>query len=162
MALLATFTFQGKKTVPEKEEVLTYLFQSKFCNEDKEEILENTFNFLLRVCLADSNSYHYPFDNLNDYPKFIVIDSPDKKIRVYSYEAFGGTMKFYKSYIQYRNSNNQIVFKQLGDTLMPFNDVYSPQYYKISTISNKYVLHGYWQLSSQDIESTKDTININK
>ena len=81
------------------------------------------------------------------------------ELRVYSYEDFGGTMKFYKSYIQYKR-NGKIIVEQLGDSIYPFKGRYTSLYYQIEMGKNEYKLYGYWQISSNEIEC--DTIIINE
>ena len=100
-----------------------------------------------------------PFHDLKRSGKFNIMQSPDKKLRVYSYEDFGGTMKFYKSYIQYKR-NGKIIVEQLGDSIYPFKGRYTSLYYQIEMGKNEYKLYGYWQISSNEIEC--DTIIINK
>ena len=134
--------------------ILLILLVSSCQNEQKISILEKELNILF-----DSNSFTYPFHDLKRNGKFNIIQSPDKKLRVYSYEDFGGTMKFYKSYIQYKR-NGKIIVEQLGDSIYPFKGRYTSLYYQIEMGKNEYKLYGYWQISSNEIEC--DTIIINE
>lgn len=155
-ALLA-FSWQYKQDIPKQEKELINLFYLK--RNDRTGKYKEKFDSLLQVCLNDYNSFTYPFENLKKRGKFNVIQSPDRKIRIYSYEDFGGTMKFYKSYLQYRH-NGKIVLEQLGDSIYPFKGKYTPLYYQIKMIGNEYRLYGCWQVSNNEIEC--DTTIINK
>ena len=153
--LVSSCQNEQKISILEKE--LNILFDAK--NNERDEKYKERFDSLLQVCLNDSNSFTYPFHDLKRSGKFNIMQSPDKKLRVYSYEDFGGTMKFYKSYIQYKR-NGKIIVEQLGDSIYPFKGRYTSLYYRIEMGKNEYKLYGYWQISSNEIEC--DTIIINK
>lgn len=157
LLILLVSSCQNEQKISILEKELNILFDAK--NNERDEKYKERFDSLLQVCLNDSNSFTYPFHDLKRSGKFNIMQSPDKKLRVYSYEDFGGTMKFYKSYIQYKR-NGKIIIEQLGDSIYPFKGRYTPLYYQIEMGKNEYKLYGYWQISSNEIEC--DTIIINK
>ena len=151
LLILLVSSCQNEQKISILEKELNILFDAK--NNERDEKYKERFDSLLQVCLNDSNSFTYPFHDLKRNGKFNIMQSPDKKLRVYSYEDFGGTMKFYKSYIQYKR-NGKIIVEQLGDSIYP------SLYYQIEMGKNEYKLYGYWQISSNEIEC--DTIIINE
>ena len=157
LLILLVSSCQNEQKISILEKELNILFDAK--NNERDEKYKERFDSLLQVCLNDSNSFTYPFHDLKRSGKFNIMQSPDKKLRVYSYEDFGGTMKFYKSYIQYKR-NGKIIVEQLGDSIYPFKVRYTSLYYQIEMGKNEYKLYGYWQISSNEIEC--DTIIINK
>ena len=147
LLILLVSSCQNEQKISILEKELNILFDAK--NNERDEKYKERFDSLLQVCLND----------LKRNGKFNIIQSSDKKLRVYSYEDFGGTMKFYKSYIQYKR-NGKIIIEQLGDSIYPFKGRYTSLYYQIEMGKNEYKLYGYWQISSNEIEC--DTIIINK
>ena len=114
LLILLVSSCQNEQKISILEKELNILFDAK--NNERDEKYKERFDSLLQVCLNDSNSFTYPFHDLKRSGKFNIMQSPDKKLRVYSYEDFGGTMKFYKSYIQYKR-NGKIIVEQLGDSI---------------------------------------------
>ena len=56
----------------------------------------------------NANTFHYPFELLQKENALNLITSPDKKLRVYSWDNhLGGTMRFFNQIFQFQ-SNNQI------------------------------------------------------
>ena len=102
LLILLVSSCQNEQKISILEKELNILFDAK--NNERDEKYKERFDSLLQVCLNDSNSFTYPFHDLKRNGKFNIIQSPDKKLRVYSYEDFGGTMKFYISYIQYKRN----------------------------------------------------------
>ena len=91
LLILLVSSCQNEQKISILEKELNILFDAK--NNERDEKYKERFDSLLQVCLNDSNSFTYPFHDLKRTGKFNIMQSPDKKLRVYSYEDFGGTIR---------------------------------------------------------------------
>ena len=81
-----------------------------FINE--EEFFEydmRNFDTLLRLCLHNPATFYHELDSLKKC--MFIYTAPDKSFKIYSFTHGGGTQKFYKQYIQYKDSQGKVVFR---------------------------------------------------
>ncbi|TAF64597.1 MAG: hypothetical protein EAZ55_11085 [Cytophagales bacterium] len=73
-------------------------------------LFSQTFSQLIR---NHSESFAYPFDSLTNYIACHVNISPDKKLKIYSWDTYlGGTMHFFHNLYQYQWQDSLYCFMQ--------------------------------------------------
>lgn len=86
------------------------------------ELYLDRFNSALQKYLDDTLTYKNTFMELKQ--RISILQAPDNAFRIYSYDdCMGGTMRSYKSYIQYRDSSERIRHNPLGSEYQYFYDV---------------------------------------
>lgn len=86
------------------------------------ELYFDRFDAALQKYLNDTLTYKNTFTELKQ--RVSILQAPDNAFRIYSYDdCMGGTMRSYKSYIQYRDSSERIRHNSLGNEYQYFYDV---------------------------------------
>lgn len=86
------------------------------------ELYLDRFDSALQKYLDDTLTYKNTFMELKQ--RISILKAPDNAFRIYSYDdCMGGTMRSYKSYIQYRDSSERIRHNSLGSEYQYFYDV---------------------------------------
>lgn len=83
-------------------------------NPERQHIFSTKIKDQLMFALLQEGSYYYPFLRIQEYIK--IVESPDKRIRVFSWDVFDlGRSRNACSLVQYRGVRNESYFHMLSD-----------------------------------------------
>lgn len=103
------------------DSTLSCLYDSLAYHSTNELYLDR-FDSALQKYLDDTLTYKNTFMELKQ--RISILQTLDNAFRIYSYDdCMGGTMRSYKSYIQYRDSSERIRHNSLGNEYQYFYDV---------------------------------------
>ena len=107
-------------------------------NPERQQIFSEKLKSQLMYVLLQEGSYYYPFLRLKQLIK--IVESPDKRIRVFSWDAFClGNGRTVCSIAQFRGARNESYFHVLSDGKereRDYKDVFIQEIYLLDTPSN--------------------------
>ena len=143
--------FNGAKTLAEKDSILMYMFHEKFHLGG-----EQIFDSIIWCFLQDERTFYYPFKS--ESPDWFVATSKDGKVKMYSYDQYGGTARFGRTIIQYIDELGHFRVKELIFKEDDHGVLITPIFKTIRKTKDGYTLYGGTTLSSQEYYNSSEML----
>ena len=143
----------NKASLEKKDSLLKELFMLKLGYE-YEDYLEPKFDSLIWAFLHDERTFNIHFTS--ERPKWNIKKSNDGKVKMYSYEQFGGTAKSGRTILQYYDKRGKFKVREIKEKNDDGGIFLQPIYEYIKRSRHGYCLYGGTEVNNQDYyECTK-------
>lgn len=144
-------SFNVAKSLTEKDSILMEMSHEKFhlgC--------EQAFDSIIWSFLQDERTFYYPFKSV-EY-EWYVATSKDGKVRMYSYDQYGGTARFGRTIIQYIDELGHLRVRELVFEEPDQGVLITPIFKSIKKTKGGYTLYGGTTLSSHEYRKSSELL----